>query len=278
MPSRRRRSCERDRKAAVSRASRSNRAREVLPRPEVSPSSSVRISLMAARTGQQPVLGPPHLAHAALADPLDQLVGADLTRVLQVHAEPVDDARDRVGQDREHVARRQEVGRHVQRPERCAGHRSRHAEGHRPHGGGQQGGEEHLGRRVRHDERIGHEPHALRRGREVIPSRRVWQPVPELPHGDPKHPRDLEQQPEVEQARRAQDAAAHDRVDSQPHPDRREAEGVGNAKVEGPARDENGQRTGPEVPDQDGTRYARPSQPSRRAPSAVASGARDNAR
>jgi len=67
-------------------------------------------------TRQQAMLRSPDLTHAAGANPCDQLVAADLTRVRQPRVETIDYPRDDVGHGRGQVGRGEEVRGNVDRP------------------------------------------------------------------------------------------------------------------------------------------------------------------
>src|SRR6266850_4445106 len=59
------------------------------------------------RPSQQSMPRQPDLAHSTLANPLDQLVAADLAEVLQAHAESMDNSRDQIRDDGAQVIRRE---------------------------------------------------------------------------------------------------------------------------------------------------------------------------
>ena len=85
------------------RASRSKRRTSASRARWLSPSMLLRMSLIAAGRASKRCCAA--IFHPSPpADPLDQLIAADLTRVLQLQVEAVDDAGDHVSQDRAQVA------------------------------------------------------------------------------------------------------------------------------------------------------------------------------
>ena len=71
---------------------------ERLTRPLTLPERAAAYELDRGRTRQQTVLRPPHFTHPTGANPLDQFVAADFTRVLQLQVDAVDEATDHIGQ------------------------------------------------------------------------------------------------------------------------------------------------------------------------------------
>ena len=90
-------------------------ARECVARSLTLAKRGAADQLDGGRAGQQTMLRPPYFTHATGANPLDQLIAADLARILQLQIEAVDDAGDHIGQDRAQVGRREEVHGHVER-------------------------------------------------------------------------------------------------------------------------------------------------------------------
>jgi len=155
------------------------------------------------------MLRPPDLSHSTFANQLDQLVTADLSQVLQAHAESMNDPADHVRDDGAQIVRCEIERCDDQRiRDRDAGNRRQETECHGAHRCGEQRCEQHLVRRVRDDEREEHNPHAFRREIRHECVHRRQRTGGELGRGDNECTGYLKEQPQIEDSARRQTLTA----------------------------------------------------------------------
>jgi hypothetical protein len=166
------------------------------------------------RPRQQPMLRPPDLAHAAFANPIEQLVAADLARMLQPDTHAVHQPAGDIGEKGARVVRREKKqGRAIDRRPAETGRQEEHGRSTRR---GEQRRDEHLARRVRHDERIEDDPDAFGRHEPEQRVRTCRQGRPEAGGRDPDRARNLKHPAQIEQ--RCGDSSSRRATSRQPNP------------------------------------------------------------